>query len=144
VEGVVNAIDTNSQPNDRIFVAQNSPGLYVLANRQVWGDSPWPYLKSAASMAKMFSQASTEPKLFVLDRKSVFNPDWPGGPPREPIEHISGEKKHWPIYLEYLRAHRYVPIYQNSTWVVFRRPEETLALANQQLDASPALIPARF
>ena len=129
VEGVVNAIDTHSQANDRIFVAQNSPGLYVLANRQVWGDSPWPYLRSAVSMAKLFAVTSTPPKLFILDRKDVFNADWPGGQPREPIQHVSGEKKHWSIYLEYLRVNRYTQIYQNSTWVVFRYPTDISELS---------------
>lgn len=122
VEGVVSAIDTNSQTNDEILIAQNSPGLYVLANRQVWGDAPWPYIESPASMAQEFAAASTPPKLFILDRRDVFNADWPGGLSDEPVEHDYGERGHWPIYPEYLRAHGYIQIYQNGMWTVFSLP----------------------
>ena len=93
MEGVVNTIDTHSQTNDRIFVAENSPGLYVLADRQVWGDAPWPLSESAASMAQAFAAASTPPKLFILERRDVFGSDWPGGLSKEPNEQLLGEKK---------------------------------------------------
>ena len=132
MEGVVNTIDTHSQTNDRIFVAENSPGLYVLADRQVWGDAPWPLSESAASMAQAFAAASTPPKLFILERRDVFGSNWPGGLSKEPNEQLLGEiKNHWPNYLEYLRVHGYIRIYQNSMWVVFRRPTDISELPSQ-------------
>ena len=124
VEGVVRAIAENSAPGDAIFVAQNSPALYVLAQRAVWGNSPWPYLDSTHDIARWFAEADSSPRLLVLDKINlVGGRDWPNSDNGELRQHVSGLKRHWPIYTAYLTTHNYRLIFENALWQVYARDE---------------------
>jgi len=122
VDGAVNAIQSLSNPTDRIFIAQNSPGLYVLSGRQVWGDAPWPFVRPAGYMSNLFAQGLVPPKLFVMDKIEVLNPDWPNGKKNAPSDNMSGTKNNLILCKEYLDRNGYIPVYQNSTWIIYRRP----------------------
>lgn len=131
VEGVVAAIVEHSEPGEKIFVAQNSPGLYELANRPVWGDSPWPYLRSASTLAKAFAETGAPPRLIVLDRQNLFNATWPSATAGSPIEHVSGEHKHFTVYRGYIEAQHYVLLYRNSAWEVYGLPKAGMGAAGR-------------
>lgn len=119
-EEVVGFILENSSQTDKIFIAQSSPALYVLAGRSVWGSFPWPYLRSSQDMKNLLSKEYAEyPKLVVLDRLNVFNSKWPAGERQEPIQHVTQSKEHFPIYLDFLTRQNYVQVYGNNTWKVY-------------------------
>lgn len=122
VEEIAGVVAANSAQTDRILVAQNSPGLYVLTDRSVWGRYPWPYLISPEEVGESLADPLRDyPALVILDKVNMFTGAWPGSGSGAPVEHLSGRKEHFPIYLRFLEQHGYALIFENRTWSVFSR-----------------------
>jgi len=121
-EEIINAVVANSTQTDKIFVAQSSPGLYVLTNRSVWGHYPWPYTIPPEEVGEMFASPHEDyPKLVILEKLNVLGRGWPNPNVGEPLEYFTGQKKHFPIYLHFIEQHKYSMIFENRTWMVFSK-----------------------